>query len=236
MAGEAMWVGDQSLPDDERGQSWIVPKGQEALLQRMKHRADIDHHRLHLHQDPWPIHQVQRAARGSALPQAGGVTQAMPLDAVSRYCEQLLAGAVITIELAGLGLLPGAHAGHRARAVAPAAQPRRHSGWARLRVDLHGRAVGAGHVPVLLRRGAMVDALAGLFGAGRGQRRRHGRSRPGSPRLTIVQGAYAAEVISGAIRNVRAASSRPPRPWRSGRTAPGGTSSCRKSCAWRCRA
>lgn len=35
LAGDEYWLGDPNLPEDERGQSWVVRKTDEALLQRM---------------------------------------------------------------------------------------------------------------------------------------------------------------------------------------------------------
>ena len=40
LAGGELWLGDPNTLSDEQGSSWIVPKGQEALLKRMNAALD----------------------------------------------------------------------------------------------------------------------------------------------------------------------------------------------------
>jgi polar amino acid transport system permease protein len=125
----------------------------------------------------------------------------MSLDAILGYCLQLLGGAVITIELAVSGYCLALTLG---TAIALARQLRNPAITAVWRVYA-SIFMGVPSVLVMFLfffgGGAIVGALGGLVGLAKGAVDVT-PFQAGLAALTIVQGAYAAEVISGAIRNV----------------------------------
>lgn len=144
----------------------------------------------------------------------------MPLAAVLGYCEQLLAGAVITVELAVSGYCLALGLGTALALLRQLRNPAVTAVW-RVYASIF---MGVPSVLVMFLfyygGGAMLGALGGLFGAARGPVDVT-PFQAGLAALTIVQGAYAAEVIGGAIRNVprgqfeaaKALAIRPHRAW-----------------------
>ena len=59
--GGEHWIGDPTIPENERGSGWAVKKGDEALLSAWTPRSS-DHRRLHLHEDPQGLPQYHDAA------------------------------------------------------------------------------------------------------------------------------------------------------------------------------
>jgi His/Glu/Gln/Arg/opine family amino acid ABC transporter permease subunit len=124
----------------------------------------------------------------------------MPSSALLGYCEYLLAGAAITVELAVSGYLLALVVG-TTWALARRLRSRIMTGVWRVYASIF---MGVPSVLVMFlfyyAGGATLAALLALIGV---------RVRidvtpfgAGLAALTVVQGAYAAEVISGAIRNV----------------------------------
>ena len=125
----------------------------------------------------------------------------MPLDAVLGYCAQLLGGAVITVELAVSGYCLALTLGAAVALLRQLRNPAITAVW-RVYASIF---MGVPSVLVMFLfffgGGAMVGVLAGPLGFAPGSVDVT-PFQAGLAALTIVQGAYAAEVISGAIRNV----------------------------------
>ena len=69
LAGGEHWVGDPTVPENERGLSWIVRKDAagEALVKRMDVALEFDDEGLFLHQNPAEISADSRVEGGRAL-------------------------------------------------------------------------------------------------------------------------------------------------------------------------
>ena len=125
----------------------------------------------------------------------------MPLDAVLGYCAQLLGGAAITVELAVSGYCLALTLGTTLALLRQLDHPVVMATW-RIYASIF---MGVPSVLVMFLfffgGGAMVGALGQALGLAKGAVDVT-PFQAGLAALTIVQGAYSAEVVSGAIRNV----------------------------------